>query len=126
MNPLWGLLASQPNLLAGHATAYAQLAAQETAEFSRTCERRLLMSAVALCCAMLSLGLAGVGLMLWQVSPGVQGVALWPLVAIPLLPAIGFVWCLVQLNAAKAQRSFDKLRQQLAADGVLLSDAGAP
>lgn len=124
MKPLLDLLVTQPSLLADHALAYAKLAAQESAGFSRICKRRLLLTACALCCASLACGLAGVAFMLWFVSPVAREVFPWPLVATPLLPAALFVWCLTQLNAAKAHPSFEKVRQQLKADRVLLQEMG--
>ena len=108
MNPLWDVLATQPKLVAEHALAYAQLAGQEAAEFSRLLQRRLLLAISALCCAMLSLGLAGVAVMLWFVSP---------------VPALGLGWCLVQLGSTNARQSFERLRQQWAADGALFKEA---
>jgi hypothetical protein len=126
MKPLLDLLVTQPGLLADHALAYAELAAQESAGFARICKRRLLLAACALCCASLACGLAGVAFMLWFVSPAAHEVFPWPLVAIPSLPAAVSVWCLTQLNAAKAQQSFEKLRQQLNADKVLLQEMGLP
>mgnify|MGYP000854624884 FL=1 len=123
MNPLWDVLATQPKLVADHALAYAQLAGQEAAEFSRLLQRRLLLAISAMCCAMLSLGLAGVAVMLWFVSPVVHATIAWPLLIVPLVPALGLAWCLVQLGSTNARQSFERLRQQWAADGALFKEA---
>ncbi len=123
MNPLWDVLATQPKLVADHALAYAQLAGQEAAEYSGLLQRRLILAISALCCATLSLGLGGVAVMLWFVSPVVQTTVPWPLLIVPLVPALGLGWCLVKLTSTNARQSFERLRQQWAADGALFKEA---
>jgi peptidoglycan/LPS O-acetylase OafA/YrhL len=123
MNPLWDVLATQPKLVADHALAYAQLAGQEAVEYSGLLQRRLLLAISALCCATLSLGLAGVAVMLWFVSPLVHAALPWPLLIVPLVPALGLVWCLVQLSSTHSRQSFERLRQQWAADETLFKEA---
>jgi hypothetical protein len=123
MNPLWDVLATQPKLAADHALAYAQLAGQEAAEYSNLLQRRLLLAISALCCATLSLGLGGVAVMLWFVSPAVHAVLPWPLWIVPLVPALGLAWCLVQLGSTNTRQSFERLRQQWTADAALFIEA---
>lgn len=126
MSPLLNLLVSQPKLLAGHAMAYAQLASSEAAEFSTLCKRRLVLSACALCFATLSIGLAGVAWMLWYVSPVAQHGIPWPLIIVPVIPALGLAWCLAQLSAKSNPQGFEKTRQQLAADTLLFKEGLQP
>lgn len=122
MSPLLNLLVTQPKLLAGHAMAYAQLASSEAAEFSTLWKQRLVLSVCALCFATLCLGLTGVAWMLWYVSPSVQHGTPWPLIIVPLVPALGLAWCLLQLGAKTHPQSFEKTRQQLAADTLLFKE----
>ena len=70
-----------------------------------------------------SFGLAGVAVMLWFVSPVVHATVAWPLLIVPLVPALGLAWCLVQLGSTNARQSFERLRQQWAADGALFKEA---
>ena len=49
LHPLLHLVATQPQLLADHAEAYAELVAEELGDFSVTWKRRALLNAVALC-----------------------------------------------------------------------------
>lgn len=123
---LLDLLVAQPGLLANHALAYADLATQEAAGFSRMWKRRILLTASALCCATVACALAGVSFMLWFVSPLAHESFPWPLVITPLLPLLVFSWCVVQLQGIASEPSFGKVRQQLMADRVLLREMKMP
>lgn len=122
MHPLLDLLVSQPALLADHALAYVELAAQEGADFSRLCRRRLRLTVYALCCATAACVLAGVAFMLWFVSPLAQSSFPWPLVIPPLLPLAALLWCLIKLNAIAGEAGFAGVRRQLLADKALMSE----
>ena len=126
MNPLLDLLVAQPGLLADHALAYADLATQEAAGFSKVCKRRILLTASALCCATVACALIGVSVMLWFVSPLAHEGFPWPLVITPLVPLLAFSWCMVQLHAVASEPSFAKIRQQWMADRVLLNEMKTP
>lgn len=122
MHPLLDLLVAQPALLADHALAYVELTAQEAAEFSRLCKRRLVLTVYAVCCATLACALAGVAFMLWFVSPLAQSSFPWPLVITPLLPLAALLWCLMRLNAVAGETGFGGVHRQLIADKALLSE----
>jgi len=122
MHPLLDLLVAQPALLADHALAYMELTAQEATEFSRQCQRRVLLIASALCCATSAGVLAGVAWMLWYVSPLAQSGFPWPLVMAPLVPLAALGWCLMKLHAVAGETGFVKVREQLIADKALLSE----
>jgi len=111
MHPLLDLLVAQPALLADHALAYVELTAQEATEFSRQCQRRVLLIACSLCCATSAGVLAGVAWMLWYVSP-----------LAPLVPLAALGWCLMKLHAVAGETGFVKVREQLIADKALLSE----
>ena len=125
MHPLLALAASQPQLLAEHAGGYAELLALEAGEFSQAWKRRLLLHALALGSALMGLTLAGVAALLWAVTPPAQIQAPWMLWAVPLLPLFGALGCLLVAQSGARGQSFDRLRQQLAADLQMLREAGA-
>lgn len=122
MHPLLDLLVTQPALLADHALAYLELTAQEAAEFSRLCKRRVLLTVYALCCATSACVLAGVAWMLWFVSPLAQSSFPWPLVIAPLAPLAALLWCLMKLNAVAGETGFGGVHRQLIADKAMLSE----
>ena len=126
MHPLLNLLATQPQLLADHVEAYAELAAAEAGEACGIWKRRALLYAAALCSLGVAAVLAGVALMLWAVTPAVNIHSLWALFAGPLLPAAFAAGCLVAANARNDIVPFETLRQQLRADITMLREAGTP
>jgi hypothetical protein len=126
LHPLLLLATTQPQLLADHAEAYAELVAAEIGTVSAAWKRRAVLNGVALCCMGVAAVLAGVALMLWAVIPvaGIQ--APWALVAAPLLPLAVTVACLWAAQSGGDAGGFDKLRQQVKADIVMLREvAGA-
>lgn len=126
LHPLLHLVATQPQLLAGHAEAYAELVAAEIGTVSALWKRRALLNAVALCCLGVAAVLAGVALMLWAVIPQADVQAPWALAVAPLLPLAAALLCLMAARLRGEAGGFDKLRQQVKADIVMLRDvAGA-
>lgn len=125
MHPLLHLIVREPNLLADHAGAYAELLGEEFGLASTHWKRKALLSAVALCSAGVGAVLAGVALMLWAVVPPEDMNAPWALVAAPLVPlglAVG-CWLSAQHNAGP--RAFEQVRQQLREDAAMLKEAAA-
>ncbi len=125
LHPLLHLVATQPQLLAEHAEAYAEMVAAQVGAASAAWKRRAALSAVALCCVGVAAVLAGVALMLWAVSPPGTIHAPWALLAGPLLPAGVAVVCLLAARGGGAAGGFSALREQLKADIVMLREAGA-
>jgi hypothetical protein len=125
LHPLLHLVATQPQLLADHAEAYADLVASEIGLVSATWKRRAALSAVALCCLGVSAVLAGVALMLWAVIPPADIQAPWALLAAPALPLAAAAACLLAARSGGGASGFDKLRRQLHADITMLREAGA-
>ena len=123
MHPLLRLIATQPHLLADHAEAYAELLEAEVGQLSSAWKRRAVLNAVALCSLGVSAVLAGVALMLWAVIPGTSIQAPWALVAAPLLPFGVAALCLLAARPQVSGGGFDKLRQQLKADLLMLREA---
>ena len=126
LHPLLHLVATQPRLLLDHAEAYADLVAEEIANASAAWKRRALLSAIAMCCLGVAVIFAGVALMLWAVSPALQNRALWILVAVPLLPLVIGLLCLLLAKAGDSGRAFDDLRRQVRADMNMLREASPP
>lgn len=125
LHPLLHLIATQPQLLADHAEAYAELLAEEIDDLSATWKRRALLNAVALCSGGVAAVLAGVALMLWAVIPEADMRAPWALIAAPLLPGAVALGCVVAARARRGGPAFDNVRQQAAADMAMLREASA-
>jgi hypothetical protein len=125
MHPLLHLIATQPNLLADHAEAYADLLGEEFSAASAQWKRRAMLSAVSLCCLGVGAVLAGVALMLWAVIPPVDLHAPWALVVAPLVPLAAAAVCYVNARAVSPQGAFDNLRRQLREDVAMLREASA-
>lgn len=124
MHPLLHLVANQPQLLADHAQAYAELAAVQVARLSADWKRRVLLAAATLCGLVVASVLGGVALMLWSVMPAVQ--PSWILIATPTLPALLAACCLVVLRRQYPDAAAQNLWQQVKADlQVLRTAAGA-
>jgi hypothetical protein len=120
------LFVNQPDLLAEHAAAYAELVSTEIGTVSAVWKRRLILNAVALACFAVAVVLAGVALMLWAVVPVEHIRAPWALIVVPLLPLAGASWCLFQAQSRGEGSAFDNVRLQLKADLVMLRKASAP
>ena len=124
IHPLLRLVATQPQLLADHAEAYAGLVAEELGKTGAVWKQRVLLAAVALSLIAVAVVLGGVALMLWAVLPTTAIQAPWALVAAPAVPAIAALACGL---AAKQEHAgaFAELKQQVAADLVMLREVSA-
>lgn len=121
------LLSNEPATLAGHAQAYAELLGWELGLAERALRRRFVLHAVAMCSLSLAIGLIGVALLLWAVTPPLQIHAPWVLVCVPLAPMTMGLLC---LRAAGSRRSseaalFANVRQQWALDRAILLEPRA-
>jgi MFS family permease len=123
MHPLLRLIATRPALLAEHAEAYGALIAAELPRVSASWQRRALLGAVALACATVALVLAGVAAMLWAVTPEAGMRAPWALLAVPLLPLLVGLICLIAARKPTEGEPMVILRQQFAADLLVLREA---
>ncbi len=125
MHPLLRLIATQPQLLVDHVEAYADLLAEEIGHVSSAWKLRTLLYAVALCSVVVATVLAGVALILWAVVPFSEMHAPWALVAAPLLPIAGAIWCLAAARR-ETNQGFNNLRKQIKADMGMLREVSAP
>lgn len=126
MDRLLRLALTQPQLLAGHAQAYAALASAEFGEAAGNLKRQALLAAAGLCGLAVAAVLSGVALMLWAVTPPLQIHAAWALFATPLLPALAGVACLLAARRAAQAEAFAAVRRHLQADIAMLCEAPAP
>lgn len=123
MLPPWlKLVTGQPQLLAEHAEAYAELLQAEAAALSIAWRRQAVLGALAVGSAAVAAVLAGVAVMLWATTAAAQGPAPWLLFVVPLLPLAAAVVCVVLARQRAAAAPFGSLRQQLRADWGLLRE----
>lgn len=125
IHPLLRLIATQPQLLADHAEAYAGLVSDEIGRSASSLKLRVLLNAVALCLVGVVAVLTGVALMLWAVIPTSNMQASWALIAAPAVPAVIAVIC-VLVGRRKSDDTFAELKRQVAADLVMLREVSAP
>ena len=124
IHPLLRLVATQPELLADHAEAYAGLVSEEIGKTAAAWKKRALVNAIALGSLAVSVVLIGVALMLWAVIPVTTMVAPWALIATPAVPALIAVICAV-IGRSRGTDAFADLKQQLAADLSMLREVSA-
>jgi hypothetical protein len=124
IHPLLRLVATQPQLLADHAEAYAGLVSEELGRAAAAWKLRVLLLAVALCLAGVAAVLAGVALMLWAVTPAANLQAGWALIAAPLVPAAVALICALAGKPLN-EPAFVDLKQQVAADLGMLREVSA-
>lgn len=125
MHPLLRLVTNQPQLLAEHAEAYADLFGEELDAASTMWKRQALFGAVALCGLGVGAVLAGVALMLWAVIPAADIQAPWALIVAPLLPLLAAIACAVAARNQTAEGAFGAMRQQVKADVAMLREVSA-
>jgi hypothetical protein len=121
IHPLLRLVATQPQLLADHAEAYAGLVSDEIGRSAESFKHRILLNAIALCLVGVAAVLGGVALMLWATLPPASMQAPWALIAAPVVPAVVAVVCAL-FGQRRPGDAFADLKQQVAADLVMLRE----
>jgi cytochrome bd-type quinol oxidase subunit 2 len=124
IHPLLRLIATQPQLLADHAEAYAGLVSEELGKTATVWKRRVVYGVVALSLVAVGVVLAGVALMLWATTPTANMQAPWALIATPVIPLVIAVVC-VLLAKRETVDTFADLKQQAAADLAMLREVSA-
>lgn len=123
MLPPWlKLVTGQPQLLAEHAEAYAELLQAEAVALSNAWRRQALLAALAVGHAAVAAVLAGVAVLLWATTPPAQWQAPWLMLVVPLLPLAVALACALLARQRAAAAPFGSLRQQLRADWGLLRE----
>jgi hypothetical protein len=123
MHPLAQLLVSRPELLADHLAGYGALLAAQAGEAAAQLRVRAALAAGVMVGTGVGLGLAGMAALLAAALPLAQMPAPELLLALPLLPLAGAAGCALALRRRPPAWSMDLLRQQLAADALLLRQA---
>jgi uncharacterized membrane protein YqjE len=124
IHPLLHLIATRPHLLAEHAEAYAELAADEFGRAAAAWKVRLALQVAGLALVAVAFVLAGVALMLWAVTPPAQMHAAWALVVVPLAPLVVALACLARAGKP-GDTPFSNLREQMRADLMMLREVSA-
>ncbi|WP_310386194.1 hypothetical protein [Roseateles sp.] len=121
------LFTTQPAALTQHVQAYADLFGDEFGLAKQALRKRLVLWAAAICGLSLSMGLAGVALLLWAVTPPEQVHSIWILLGVPLLPLVAALACLWAASAKLSSDGamFANFRQQLAVDRALMTTVSA-
>lgn len=125
-HPLLYLLATRPQGLAEHALAYGDLVGAEWHEATARWQRLVWLYAMVVGCLVATLGVAGVGVLLWSVTPSAAQPAPWVWVLALALPLGPGLLCLALALGDQQRRSFAGLHEQLQADLTLLREAHAP
>ncbi len=122
IHPFFSTLLTRPELLAEHASAYAELASVEVALAADEWRRRGVWTACAGLLALMGIGWGGVALLLAAAWPLAQMPAPWLLVAVPAVPLLlALVVALVGgLRRRRSTPAFALLRQQIAQDSALI------
>lgn len=124
MRAVLHLFATQPQWLAEHAQAYAELVTAETLKFAAAWKRQVLLKALALGGLALALLLAGVALLLWASLPTAPR-APWVLIVVPLLPLACALGCWLAAREQRGEPPFVGVRRQFEADKQLLREVSA-
>ena len=124
IHPLLRLVATQPQLLADHAEAYAGLVGEEIGKTASAWKLRAALAAVAVVLLCVALVLVGVAVMFWAVTPDSKILAPWALLAAPGVPALIGAICLFIVSRAP-EPGFVHLKQQLAADLAMIREVSA-
>jgi hypothetical protein len=124
IHPLFRLIVSEPQLIADHVEAYAQLFTEEAGAVAARIKRRMLMQVVSLAGLVLGAFFALVALMLWAAVPELR--APWVLVAVPgVLLAAGVVCHVMARKPEEDSHGMKAIREQLAADAAMLRSVSA-
>jgi hypothetical protein len=123
MHPLLDVIATRPQLLAEHAQAYAELVAAELPRATAAWKRQALLNGLALLGLLASLMLGGVALMLWAALPLASMPTPWLLIAVPLLPAVAGIVCVIAARSGIEANLLGDLRLQVSADLTMLREA---
>lgn len=126
IHPVFRLAASQPQLLAEHAAAYAGLVSEELAVCSAGLKRRLALQLIGAAGLLAAAVLAGVALLLWASLPDASFRTPWLLVVTPVLPGFLGAWALWKAQERDSSEPFASLRWQLAQDAALLRMPSPP
>jgi hypothetical protein len=124
IHPLLRLIATQPQLLADHAEAYAGLVSEDLGKTAAVWKWRVACYGIALTLVAVGMVLAGVALMFWAMTPPANMQAPWALAAAPAIPFVAAIVCVV-LARRNTVDTFADLKEQAAADLAMLREVSA-
>jgi hypothetical protein len=87
-HPALLILAKNPEILADHAEAYADLITESLKSTMSHWRRRVVCDVAVACCVFLSVIFAGVAAMIWGASTGLVYQGQWLLLGVPIVPLI--------------------------------------
>jgi uncharacterized membrane protein YqjE len=125
IHPLFRLLISEPQMLADHVEAYAELVTEEVGAVAARMKRRLLMQIVSVAGILLAVFFGLIALMLWAAVPQLR--APWVLVAVPVVLLVVGIVCrmLASKPVIDETHGMQAIREQFAADAAMLRSVGA-
>jgi uncharacterized membrane protein YqjE len=124
IHPLFRLLISEPQMLADHVEAYAELVTEEVGAAAARMKRRVMMQVVSLAGLVLGAFFALLAVMLWAAVPELR--APWVLVAVPAVLLVAGIACRLLAKAPQEETSGMKaIREQFAADAAMLRSVSA-
>ena len=126
LHPLFRLAATQPQLLADHAEAYAELASVQVANAVLAWKRRAVILAVGVTLGIVAVILAGVAAMFWAVTPPGQIHQPLVMIAAPLVPAVAAIVCWLSARGQGLPGMFDEIKDQIRSDMVMLREVSSP
>lgn len=130
LHPLLALAAARPQLLAEHASAWAELLSTQAGPAWAHWQRWRLLQLLAGSCLILGVLLAGMALMLWAVvpnTPWLPSERAWALLVVPALPLLAGLACALaarQQGRTNFWGADGTLGRQLQADLSLLRQFG--
>ena len=113
---LFRLATREPETLANHVEAYAELIAAEVHTAASRWRRQAVLTAIGYASFFVTALLIAVALMLWAVIPVTAMNKPWVLLIVPLLPAIVGTWAASAARTNTSAETFLVLRDQWAAD----------
>jgi uncharacterized membrane protein YqhA len=125
MNPLFRLIATQPNLIASHVESYARMFSEEISAISQGLKRRIVLGVCAVALLLMSLMFAGIGLLLWGTLTQLRDETRWILIVVPSVPLILSAAFFFMLSSHAKQVPLSKVKSQFKEDLAMLHDTGA-
>jgi len=123
IHPIVRLIATEPQLVAEHVGAYAELIGDEAQQVQQRWKFKILFSVLALFLVFVAVVLAGVAVMLWAITPGLSAASQWALGLAPAIPAVAALAMGLAARRPSAERAFASIKAQVASDLRMLSEA---